>query len=166
MRKNILKKKINSNKNHHMKQSSLRGSTYIYRASWWDPVEIAWLVTDYISSMWNVLNMTRVQRENGCPHSQYINILVIRLFCFLVIGNFGQRNLAIWPCWGGGGYIPPKTIHKCLVPTILLEQNLMVNDQEELTSGRQFLRAISLLYFQGNMFELLLKWKFALLNAY
>ncbi len=34
------------------------------------PIENAWLVTDYISGTWNVLYMTRVQHENGCPHSR------------------------------------------------------------------------------------------------
>ncbi len=52
---------------------NVRGSTYIFCASLWGPVEIAWLVTDYISSTWNVFYMfymTRVQLENGCPHSR------------------------------------------------------------------------------------------------
>ena len=73
-------------------------STYMFRALLWGPVEIAWLVIGYISSMWNILYMTRVQRENGCPHSRnYINILIMRL-------RFLGGWLVIWVreiCWSG-----------------------------------------------------------------
>ncbi len=49
---------------HYQKQILFnRGSTYMFRVSLLGPVEIAWLVTDYISSTWNVLYMTRVQCE-------------------------------------------------------------------------------------------------------
>ncbi len=46
----------------------------------------------WLSSMWNVLYMTREQREID------INILVIRLFFFF--GDLGQINMVIWPSWG------------------------------------------------------------------
>ena len=49
---------------------NIEGSTYISRAPLWFPAEFAWLVIDYTSSTWNVLYMTTVQRENGCPHSR------------------------------------------------------------------------------------------------
>ncbi len=51
-----------------------QGEYILFCASLWGPVEIAWLVTDYISSTWNVLHMTRVHCQNGCPH--FLNTLI------------------------------------------------------------------------------------------
>ncbi len=46
-----------------------KGSVHYFPCTVMGPVENAWLVTDYMSGTWNVLYMTKVQRENGCPHS-------------------------------------------------------------------------------------------------
>ena len=97
-----------------------RGSTYFFHASYlWGPVEIAWLVTDYISSTWNVLYMTRVQREKGCPHSR--NTFIFWWSDYSLFGDwwFGSEksgDLALL----GGMYSPsqsdPKMTSTCPRP--------------------------------------------------
>ncbi len=57
-------------------------------------------VMGHVSGTRNVLYMTRVQHENGCPHSCNMLIFCGKTILFSVIGDLDQRSLVIWPCWG------------------------------------------------------------------
>ncbi len=63
-----------------------------------------WIYTMYIMYIWHM----KRSHQNAAwkwlsTFSQYVNMLVIILF-FLVIGDLGQINLVIWPCWGGDSH--------------------------------------------------------------